>query len=90
MIALFPNDKKLEEALDGGWDSVRMWFDELCSHSALSTKKILEYLNGAGVDALRARCESIIKRWRELGALSDECQRIVFLDDQSCRPWKEE
>ena len=91
MMALFLDDEKLEEALDGGWDAVRMWFDELCSVGpAMSADTILELVERGEDDMLRGCCEAMIQRRKELKALSDEWQRIVFLDDQSCDPWEEE
>lgn len=90
MVALFPNSEKLKEALDGGWDSVHMWFDELCSVGpAASASAILEFLGRGedGISALRNRCGAKIRRRKKLGALSDEWQRIIYLDDQSCKPW---
>lgn len=93
MKALFPKSEKLAEALDGGWDSVHMWFGELCSTGpAMSADGILEFLGRGrgGVSKLRGRCEAKIQRRRELKALYDEWQRIVYLDDQGCDPWEEE
>jgi len=92
MLRLFPGDESLEEALEGGWESIGRWFDELTSLGpALHVEKILSYLaeSEKGTFELREYCEKAIERRAELESLEDEWQRIVFLDDQSCRPWDE-
>ena len=93
MMALFPNSEKLEEALDGGWDSAGRWFDELWSYKGtVHVEDVLDDLNQGEEGALELRrfCEEVIERRRVLKALDGEWQRIVFLDDQSCEPWKED
>jgi len=92
MLALFPDSPKLKEALDGGWDSIGGWFNELCSSPSFSAEAILAFLGQEeeGIAIMRGRCEAMLQRRKELKALSDEWQRIVYLDDQGCRPWKEE
>jgi len=92
MMALFPNSEKLKEALDGGWESVGRWFDELCSYrSTVSVEDILDDLGMGeeGILELKQFCEDVIERQQALRTLNDEWQRIVFLDDQCCRSWKE-
>jgi len=93
MLALFPNSEKLKEALGGGWDSAGVWFNELCSYRcAISVEDVLELLGRGeeGISILKGCCESKIQRRKELKKLNDEWQRLVYLDDQSCRPWEEE
>lgn len=90
MRALFPNSNRIEDALEGGWDSLGRWFDELCSYPAVSVDDILDYVNHGNVSELIDYCDASLKRRRELKALSNEWQRIVYLDDQGCRPWDKE
>jgi hypothetical protein len=86
MLEMFPGDESLEAALDGGWDSIGRWFDELCNIPSLTIFEILKELEN--VNELRAYCEYEIERRRKLIALDDEWQHIVFLDDQNCKPWE--
>ena len=92
MLRAFCGGDDLKEALDGGWESVGRWFNELSyGSSAISVKGILDYLREGerGISRLKEYCEIVIEREAEFKSLHDEWERIVFLDNQNCKPWSD-